>query len=181
MGWKLPFPSKAITDVFGSMTEYRKKNKMQPHSGTDFAPAGSNKGKTAIPAVADGRIKLIQWSNILGWVIVQSAVDAAGKVWYIGYCHTKCASHGIDCKGPAAEGCKSPISKKVGDKIALGETIAFIGNTGSASSGCHLHLTASKKLKGVFGVTADKVDFVKLVKKNPVVAAAPAVAAPETK
>lgn len=178
MSWKLPFPEKAITDVYGSMTPFRKKNKMQPHSGTDFSPAGSNKGKTAIPAVADGKIKLIQWSNILGWVIVQSALDSSKKVWYIGYCHVKCGTHGINCKGPKVDGCKTPIKKKVNDPIAQGETVAIMGNTGTASSGVHLHLTASKQLKGVFGATADKVDILKLIKKNAAPKAAPAPAAP---
>lgn len=166
MSWKLPFPDKAITDVYGSMTEFRKKNKMQPHSGTDYSPAGSNKGKTAIPAVAAGRIKLVQWSNVLGWVIVQSAADAEKNIWYIGYCHVKCNTHGINCKGPKVDGCSAPNEHKVGDAIAQGETIAIMGNTGTASSGVHLHLTCSKQLKGVFGATADKVDIVKLAKKN---------------
>jgi hypothetical protein len=39
-----------------------------------------------------------------------------------------------------------------------------MGTTGSASSGIHLHLTISWTVKGVFGVTADKFDFVEWVK-----------------
>jgi hypothetical protein len=176
MAWKLPFSEKAITDVYGSMTPFRKKNNMQPHSGTDFAPAGSNKGNTAIPAVANGTIKLIQWSNILGWVIVQSALDSSKKVWYIGYCHVKCGTHGLNCKGPNVQGCKSPIKMKLNDKLEQGETVAIMGNTGTASSGVHLHLTSSNQLKGVFWATADKVDIVKLAKKNAAPKAAPKAA-----
>jgi hypothetical protein len=35
-----------------------------------------------------------------------------------------------------------------------------MGNTGSASSGVHLHLTISWTEKGIFGVTSQKFDFV---------------------
>ena len=162
---RLPFPESAITGVYGSMSDFRRKNNMQAHSGTDFAPAGSNKGKTAIPAVADGEIVLLQWSNVLGWVIVQSVYDTKKKkTAYVGYCHLSCGSHGINCKGPAVHGPHTPVKKMVGDKVEEGQTMAFIGNTGSASSGCHLHLTISWKLKGVFGITADKFDFVEWVK-----------------
>ena len=162
---RLPFPESAITGVYGSMSDFRRKNKMQAHSGTDFSPAGSSKGKTAIPAVADGEIVLLQWSNVLGWVIVQSVYDTKKKkTAYVGYCHLSCGSHGINCKGPAVHGPHAPVKKMVGDKVEEGQTIAFIGNTGSASSGCHLHLTISWQLKGVFGVTADKFDFVEWLK-----------------
>lgn len=147
------------------MSDFRRKNKMQAHSGTDFAPAGSAKGKTAIPAVADGTIKLIQWSNVLGWVIVQTVYDVKKKkTAFVGYCHLSCGTHGINCKGPGVLGDHSPVKKKVGDKLAEGDTVAIMGNTGSASSGVHLHLTISWALKGVFGATADKFDFVEWVK-----------------
>ena len=165
MSWIMPFPEKAITGEYGTMSEFRRKNGMQAHSGTDWAPAGSNKGKTAIPAVAKGTIKLIQWSNVLGWVIVQSAMDKNKQLWYIGYCHVACGTHGIDCKGPAVK-CVSPVKKKVGDKLEAGATVAFIGNTGSASSGAHLHATLGKKLKDVFGPTSAKSDLKKAIKEN---------------
>lgn len=162
---RLPFPENTITGVYGSMSEYRKKHGLQPHSGTDFAPAGSNRGKTMIPAVADGEIKLIQWSNVLGWVIVQSAKDIkTNKTVYIGYSHISCGKHGINCKGPKVHGDHAPIRKKVGHKLKEGDDLAIMGNTGSASSGVHLHLTGSKTLKGVFGVTSAKFDMVKWIK-----------------
>jgi LysM repeat protein len=50
-----------------------------------------------------------------------------------------------------------------------------IGNSGSASSGAHLHATASKMLKGVFGATTDKVDLKKLILSNGGGAVAPKV------
>lgn len=147
------------------MSDYRKKHGMQAHSGTDFAPTGSNRGKTKVPAVVTGKIELIQWSNILGWVVVQSTKDTkTGKKVYIGYCHISCGKHGINCKGPRVHGDHAPIRKKVGDVVNEGDIMVILGNTGSASSGAHLHLTASHTLKGVFGVTSAKFDFVKWVK-----------------
>lgn len=142
--WRLPYPDKYITGHYGTLSDYRKRNGMQPHSGTDWArPRG-----TRIPAIAKGTIRLIQYSKVLGWVVVQSAMDKDGKVWYIGYCHMD--------KRPGYE---------VGQKITKGQTIGLCGSSGK-SSGPHLHLTASKKLKGVFGVTADKVDVYKLILEN---------------
>ena len=145
MTWKLPFPDKKITGHYGTMSEFRRKNNMQAHSGTDWAmPAG-----TPIPAIAKGTIKYVGESKVLGHVIVQSAMSKDGKIWYIGYCHLH----------------KVP-TLKVGDKVAQGDVIGLVGNTGSASSGPHLHATLSRKVKGVFGPTAEKADLYKAIKEN---------------
>ncbi|NBU22801.1 MAG: M23 family metallopeptidase [Actinobacteria bacterium] len=163
---RLPFPKSTITGVYGSMSEFRRKNGMQAHSGTDFAPAGSNKGKTVIPAVAAGTVRFVQWSNVLGWVLVQTAYDSAKKkTAYVGYCHLACKKHGINCKG--GHDASLAITLKAGDKVAEGDAIGTIGNTGSASSGAHLHLTISWLERGVFGSTADKFDFVEWVEAKP--------------
>jgi murein DD-endopeptidase MepM/ murein hydrolase activator NlpD len=161
---RLPFAESTITGVYGSMSEYRKKNGMQAHSGTDFAPAGSNKKKTLIPFVAKGKITLIKWSEILGWVVEHTAWDAKKKkAAYIGYSHLACAKHGVNCKGGHDEAIAFP-ALKVGQEVEEGATVLEMGNTGSASSAKHLHLTISWKHKGVFGMTADKFDFVEWVK-----------------
>ena len=145
MSWKAPFPDKKITGHYGTMSEFRRKNNMQPHSGTDWAmPAG-----TPIPAIAKGTIMFVGESKVLGHVIVQSALGKDGKVWYIGYCHLQ----------------KAP-TLKVKDKIEQGATIGLVGNTGSASSGPHLHATLSRKVRGVFGPTAEKADLHKAIKEN---------------
>lgn len=142
--WRLPYPDKYITGHYGTLSEYRKARGMQPHSGTDWArPRG-----TRIPAIAKGTIRLIQYSKVLGWVVVQTAMDKDGNIWYIGYCHMD----------------KRP-GYNVGQKLAKGQTVGLIGSSGQ-SSGPHLHLTASRKLKGVFGVTTDKVDIYKLILEN---------------
>ena len=142
--WRLPYPDKYITGHYGTMSDFRRKNKMQAHSGTDWArPLG-----TRIPAIAKGTVQLIQFSRVLGWVLVQTAMDKDGKVWYIGYCHMD----------------KKP-GYSVGDKLTKSQTVGLIGNSGM-SSGPHLHATASKTLKGVFGVTSAKVDLYKLILEN---------------
>lgn len=144
--WKKPFPDKYLTGEFGTRSKYRIANNLGPHRGTDWAP-GVNK---LIPSIDDGTLRLLQWSNVLGWVAVYSAWFD-GKTYYIGYCHLSCAKHGPECKGPKVHGAHSPFtSTKVGDKKKQGEPVGRVGNTGSASSGAHLHCTLSKSLKGVF-------------------------------
>lgn len=155
MMWKSPFAESTVTGEYGTLSAYRKSKGMQPHSGRDFAP-GADK---IIPAVAAGTVKLLQWSNVLGWVLVHDAVGVDGKTYYVGYSHLSCASHGINCKGPQAHGNHSPlVSTEIGHKKELGEPVGRVGNTGSASSGPHLHLTVSRTVKGVFGVTSAKLD-----------------------
>jgi murein DD-endopeptidase MepM/ murein hydrolase activator NlpD len=142
--WRLLYDAKYITAHYGEMSDFRKRNNMQAHSGTDWArPRG-----TRLPAIAAGTIRLIQFSEALGWVVVQTAMDKDGVIWYIGYCH-------MDAKP----------GYSVGQKIRKSQTIGLLGNSGQ-SSGPHCHLTASRTLKGVFGVTSDKVDIYKLILAN---------------
>jgi len=142
--WRLPYDAKYITAHYGEMSQFRKDNEMQAHSGTDWArPLG-----TRIPAIAKGTIKLIQYSDVLGWVVVQTAMDKDGVIWYLGYCH-------MDAKP----------GYQVGQKLRKGQTVGLLGSSG-VSSGPHVHVTASKTLKGVFGVTSDKVDVYKLILAN---------------
>jgi murein DD-endopeptidase MepM/ murein hydrolase activator NlpD len=152
---RLPFPENTITGTFGSMSDYRRKHGLQAHSGVDFAPKGSNRGKTAIPAIGNGTVRLIQFSQVLGWVLVHTIWDIKKKKpAYVGYSHLACKAHGVNCKGGHDE--SLALDLKVGQKVTEGQTIGIMGNTGSASSGVHLHLTMSWAVKGVFGATAEK-------------------------
>lgn len=136
MSWRHPFNKKTITSRFGA-TE----NRPNTHRGLDYAPRAG----TTIPAASAGTIKLVQWSDILGWVVVQSAWDHINKkTVFIGYCHLK-----------------DKPTLKVGDKIAMSDPIGRCGNTGSASRGAHLHLTIGPTAKSVFaGVVFDPEKFI---------------------
>lgn len=141
---KLPFHFSKISGRFGTLSEYRRKNGMQPHSGVDFAmPEG-----TPIPAIAKGTIVLQQFSKVLGNVLVQRVMSNSGEIYFVGYCHLK--DSGLE----------------VGKKVAEGEIIGLVGNTGSASTGAHLHMTVSKEIKGVFGPTSVKIDPIQFIKDN---------------
>ena len=141
---RFPFEPRFITGRFGTLSEYRRKHNLQPHSGVDWARPEA----TPIPAIANGTIVLQQFSQVLGNVSVLRVMDKNKKLWYVGYCHLK------------AEGLP------VGTKVQEGDTIAFVGNTGSASSGAHLHLTVSDQVKGVFGPTSVKIDPIEFIKAN---------------
>ena len=149
--WMLPFPDKVMTGEFGKIRTF-KGAPTNPHRGTDWAP-GADK---VIPNVTAGTVALIQWSNIMGWgvIIKTDAKDKDGKPFYVGYHHLSCAKHGINCKGPKVHGEHSPLrSTKVGDRKEIGEPVGRVGNTGTASSGTHLHATLSKTLKGAWSGT----------------------------
>jgi murein DD-endopeptidase MepM/ murein hydrolase activator NlpD len=141
---KLPFSFKKITGRFGTLSEYRRKNNMQPHSGLDFAmPEG-----TPIPAIAKGTVVLNQFSKVLGHVLVQRVMGKDGKIYFVGYCHLQ------------APGVQAPT------KVDEGQIIGRVGNSGSASTGAHLHMTVSKEIKGVFGPTSVKQDPIEFIKAN---------------
>lgn len=138
--WKLPFDDKYVTGEFGTRSKFRIANNLGPHRGVDWArPSG-----TKIPAVTAGTVALVQWSKVLGWVLVQTGW-AEGKTWYIGYSHLL----------------EEP-TLKVGDKIKIGQTVGLMGSTGSASSGPHCHATLGTTPKSVFyGKVYDLKAFIK--------------------
>ena len=140
----MPYPEKYITGHYGTLSDFRKARGMQPHSGTDWArPRG-----TRIPAIAKGTVRGLFYSKVLGHVLVQTAMDKDGVIWYLGYCHMD-----------------SRPGYSVGDKLLKGQTVGLCGNSG-LSSGPHVHITASRSLRGVFGPTEIKSDVYKLILEN---------------
>lgn len=87
------------------------------HHGQDINgwPAG-----TPIPSYVAGKVSATGWSATLGWVLVVKASDG----WHYGYCHLHQRSH-----------------LPVGATVYVGTVVGYLGNTGSASKGPHLHTT----------------------------------------
>lgn len=104
-------------------------NKQQSHYGIDIVA----KDKTPIKAITRGTVLLADWSVETGWVI---AIQHYSNELSI-YKH--CAV----------------LFKKVGDTVQVGDVIALMGNSGSMSTGSHLHF----ELWG-HGVAQDPEDFI---------------------
>ena len=136
-----PFPDSAITGHFGKVRTIRGK-KTNPHRGTDW---GVKRG-TPIPAVSEGSVKLVQYSKVLGWVLVQTVYGNDKKTRYVGYCHMKIKP-----------------TLKVGARLKMGQTIGLVDTEGY-STGPHLHATLSTSVKGVFYGTV--LDLYKYLSEN---------------
>ena len=136
-----PFPDSAITGHFGKVRTIRGK-KTNPHRGTDW---GVKRG-TPIPAVSAGTVKLVQYSKVLGWVLVQTVYGNDKKTRYVGYCHMKIKP-----------------TLKVGARLKMGQTIGLVDTEGY-STGPHLHATLSTSVKGVFYGTV--LDLYKYLSEN---------------
>ena len=119
-----------ISDKFGTHGETRKKLGLGPHRGLDY----SVQAGTPLLAIGNGRVKNIGETSVLGYFIEISApVIVKGKleVKIFGYYHL-------------AE--DQSAHWKVGDPVKGGEVLCKSGNSGSASSGPHLHLMAGETI-----------------------------------
>jgi murein DD-endopeptidase MepM/ murein hydrolase activator NlpD len=119
-----------ISDKFGTHGETRKKLGLGPHRGLDY----SVQSGTPLLAIGSGRVKNIGETSVLGHFIEISApVIVKGKleVKIFGYYHL--------LEDQSAYW-------KVGDPVKGGEVLCKSGNSGSASSGPHLHLMAGDKI-----------------------------------
>lgn len=114
--YREPFPASQRGDEFGNLAPYRKG---RPHRGVDYSP----KAGTVIPAVTNGAIKTNEWSDVLGWFIIQSTADGL----YVLYAHLL----------------EQP-KLSIGHYVHLGDAIGKVGNTGSATTGNHLHLSMGR-------------------------------------
>jgi len=125
-----PAKPSRISDTYGTHSPLRKKLGLGPHRGIDYAVQSG----TPLLAIGSGRVKNIGETSVLGYFIEISApVIVKGKleVKIFGYYHLL-----------------EDQSKfwKVGDAVKGGQVLCKSGNTGSATSGAHLHLMAGEKI-----------------------------------
>lgn len=108
--WVLPVASYRLTNRFGQAESYYASGY---HTGLDFAaPSG-----TTIKAVAGGRVTQAGYNGSYGNKTVITLEDGT-EMWY---------AH------------QSSIAVSVGDTVAAGDVIGYVGSTGN-STGPHLHL-----------------------------------------
>jgi peptidoglycan LD-endopeptidase LytH len=117
-----PVSPKTISDTFGTHSDLRKSLGLGPHRGVDYAV----KRGTPLKAVGKGTIVGVYESKVLGWVVELRTYATAEKVRIFAYCHLDRAD------------------VKVGDKVKQGDIIGRSGNSGSATSGAHLHFMCGK-------------------------------------
>jgi murein DD-endopeptidase MepM/ murein hydrolase activator NlpD len=115
--YKDPFPG-LRGDGLGNLAPYRNG---KPHRGCDWHPTENS----VIPAITDGKVVKIFWSDVLGHCVVQSTLDKN----FVLYAHLA----------------KKPSSIKVGSPILMGQPVGRVGGgpntpSGSASTGAHLHV-----------------------------------------
>ena len=150
MTWQFPFSKDTITDRFNDFEPPRK----SPHRGLDMAPGA----KALIPAITDGVVTKIFYSQCLGWVC-EFKSDEHGI--YIGHSHLYCNKHDtIDCDGSDHEDGSTCMSQlKVGDRVECCDPVGRVGNSGTCSRGAHLHLTFAKKSDPRWAKTFDPEKF----------------------
>lgn len=150
MTWQHPFPKTTITDRFNDFEPPRK----SPHRGTDYAPSA----KSLIPAITNGRVTKIFFSQVLGWVC-EFKTDEHGL--YIGHSHLYCNKHdSINCDGLDHEDGSTCMSQlKVGDRVTQGQPVGRVGNSG-ASRGAHVHMTIAKRSDPRWAKTFDIEKFI---------------------
>lgn len=164
--WQHPFPKSTITSRFGEM----KPPRTSPHRGTDYAPGA----KELIPAVTDGKVTRIFYSDCLGW-ICEIKSDEHGL--YIGHSHLYCNKHdSIDCDGTDHEdGSTCMKSLRVGDRVKIGDWVGRVGDSGTCSRGAHLHISVSKQSDPRYAKVFDLEKFIDAkIKKQERTAAAKA-------
>ncbi len=130
--YQQPFGNPTLADGWGSTCCGR----TNPHRGLDYPQAAG----TPIPLIADGVVRLRTYSGCLGNVVVVEHDDGI----FSGYSHLISAS-------PVPEG----------TRVAKGQIIGRVGNTGTCSFGAHLHLTIAPTLGGyASGTTYDPNGFI---------------------
>lgn len=129
--YQLPFSNPNLSDGWGSTCCGRS----NPHRGVDFPQASG----TAVPAVADGVVDRVTWTDCLGNVVVIRHADGM----YSGYAHL------------------SATTVSAGAQVRQRDTIGRVGSTGTCTTGPHLHLTMSPNAIGyTSGATVDPYAYI---------------------
>lgn len=121
----LPFPASMIGNRFGvhDIVNGRDLYGPQGHRGVDFQVAA----RTLIPAIGNGIVWRVGWSNALGNItVIRHYLPGQADV-YSGYAH------------------QATVSVKPGQAVARRQSIGSVGATGTAATGPHLHLTLSRE------------------------------------
>ncbi|MGG7466347.1 M23 family metallopeptidase [Plantibacter sp. YIM 135347] len=131
-----PTSNPDLADGWGSWAGGRS----QAHRGLDYQPGAG----AAIAAVASGTVSANIWNGALGNVLVIAHPDGM----FSGYSHMRERS-----------------SLPEGSAVSRGQVVGFVGNTGSASNGAHLHLTITSTPDGTWNngditVTTDPYPFI---------------------
>lgn len=137
-----PADPKKMGDKFGEMAAYRK----HPHRGLDYSVASG----TPLKAVGSGRLIDFGWSDVLGWwleirVAVWDVKKSEPAVRLFSYCHLQ-SDPGLTHEKNVA--------------VKVGQVIAKAGNTGSATTGSHLHMSCGPKPGLAMGVVEDPLPWI---------------------
>jgi hypothetical protein len=123
-----PAPGKYdASDPFGST-----KGRSYPHTGSDWFMTGG----TPAPAIGTGVVVNKQWHSGNGNTLTVRLPDGH----YFAYLHLQ-----------------SPAIVNVGENVKIGQTLGYVGNTGSNSRGAHLHITVSDS-EQAFGGLGNLID-----------------------
>ena len=143
-----PFPG-TRGDELGNTAPYRS----HPHRGSDWS---GNAGKV-IKAITTGRVKAVFTSRELGNCLIQKTAEG----YYLLYAHMA-----------------EPSSRKIGEMVIGGQTaIGLVGNTGTATTGAHLHCGLAADPNPATCAYGDLIDLHKHIDAN----LDPAAAKPATK
>ena len=105
-----------------------------PHRGVDYAPGGP-----MAPSVVTGTVVTSTYQSALGNVVVIRNDDDG---YYIGYSHL------------------ADRRVSVGQRVGKGTGLGYVGNTGTASAGRHLHFTVSPSSTGPWtGTVIDPIKY----------------------
>ena len=136
--YKEPFAPATRGDEFGNLADYRNG---RPHRGQDW----SVKAGSTIPAVTAGQVITNTWSDVLGWIVIQTTDDGL----FILYAHLA-----------------DQPNLKLGHKLKLGDAVGKVGSTGTAATGPHLHLSISKSKNVALCLYEKLVDPLKHILAN---------------